>query len=179
MAWPHSKLTTYVANSTPVVKAADLNALQDAVIAFVDATWSFKSIYIDGTGGNTVSPAKGRLYVRGGTACVAGDFALANWGAAPSVAVASDSTDARGVIEITAGAGAATTNSVTFTFKDGTYTTVPFIIPSLVYSDDASGTDKVVQVQGGAATATQVVWLIPGLTPVDTKKYYLAWAARG
>lgn len=31
-SWPWARLTTYVANSTPLVKAADLNALQDQLI---------------------------------------------------------------------------------------------------------------------------------------------------
>jgi hypothetical protein len=33
MAWPFSRRTTYVPNTTPSIKAADLNALQDAIIA--------------------------------------------------------------------------------------------------------------------------------------------------
>jgi hypothetical protein len=32
MAWPFSRRTTYVASTTPSIKAADLNALQDAII---------------------------------------------------------------------------------------------------------------------------------------------------
>ena len=104
MAWPHSRLHTYVDNSTPVIAAADLNALQDAVIATVDATWSLKSLYVDGTGGTAVAPAQGRLYVRGGSGAPAVTLDVGGaWGAGASSAVTgAGAQDAWGEITVTA-----------------------------------------------------------------------------
>lgn len=62
-AWPLTPLTTYVANSTPAIKAADLNAMQDAIVRVIGGTYSIKGIAIDGTGGNVVSAAPGSLSV--------------------------------------------------------------------------------------------------------------------
>ncbi len=47
MAWPFSRRTTYVASSTPSIKAADLNALQDAIIAL----YGFSPFFGDGSTG--------------------------------------------------------------------------------------------------------------------------------
>lgn len=62
MAWPNSRLTTYVANSTPAIKAADLNALQDGIIRLVGGTWDLQGVTLTaGTPGSIVAPVPGSL----------------------------------------------------------------------------------------------------------------------
>lgn len=41
MAWPFTRLTTYVASTPPAIKAADLNAIQDAINALYGAPFFF------------------------------------------------------------------------------------------------------------------------------------------
>lgn len=62
-AWPLTRLTTYVANSTPVIKAADLNAVQDAFGTVLTGGWTFKGIKLDGTGGNAATPPAGSIVI--------------------------------------------------------------------------------------------------------------------
>lgn len=47
MAWPFSRLTTYVASTTPSIKAFDLNEMQDAIVAL----YGFPPIFGDGSDG--------------------------------------------------------------------------------------------------------------------------------
>lgn len=63
MAWPNSMLTSYVAGTTPAIKAADLNSLQSGVNGIVNATYSLRSVVIDGTGGSVVVPVAGTARV--------------------------------------------------------------------------------------------------------------------
>lgn len=56
MSWPLSRLTTYVASSTPAIKAADLNSIQDTVIGLSLGTSTMKALVLDGTGGLAVAP---------------------------------------------------------------------------------------------------------------------------
>lgn len=66
MGLPATRNTTYLSNSLPKVKAADLNAIQDAIIALVTGTsttfatgLSFAKLLVDATGGAAVSLAAG------------------------------------------------------------------------------------------------------------------------
>ena len=65
MAWPFSRLRTYVANTTPTIKAADLNALQDKIIGLFAGTLSTIGLVLDGTGDQAVTPKAGGLKVTG------------------------------------------------------------------------------------------------------------------
>ena len=52
---PLTPNTTYVANSTPVIKANDLNQLQTYLSGLYSALYSVKALVIDGTGGAGVT----------------------------------------------------------------------------------------------------------------------------
>ncbi len=65
MAWPLTPLTTYLPASTPAIKAADLNAIQDAITQAFRGTYSYAGIVIDGAGGNVVAPDAGSLRATG------------------------------------------------------------------------------------------------------------------
>lgn len=113
-----------------------------------------------------------------GTNLVAGDFALsAGWGTGASVsAVASTSNDQRGQITVTAGSASFGANpTVTMTFKDGTWTTVPFVqwegnggtgLPSGVANTTVANT----------ATTSVLTWLG---TPTSGQTFNFQWVAMG
>ena len=63
--WPLSPLTNYSAGTLPAIKAADLNAIQDAINRLITGTYSVKALVIDGTGGAVVAPAASTLSVAG------------------------------------------------------------------------------------------------------------------
>lgn len=63
MAWPNSRLTTYIANSTPVIKAFDLNEIQDKIAAIVSGFLSLRAVQVDGAGGVAVTPPNGSVQV--------------------------------------------------------------------------------------------------------------------
>lgn len=60
---PLTPSTTYVANTTPVVKAQDLNDLQKYLAGLFSAIYSVKALVIDGTGGTGVTPVAGTVKV--------------------------------------------------------------------------------------------------------------------
>jgi hypothetical protein len=53
MAWPLTALTTYVAGTTPSIKASDLNSIQDAINKTLLGTYTHKIVVADATGGAT------------------------------------------------------------------------------------------------------------------------------
>lgn len=62
-ALPSSPSTTYVPNSVPVVKAADLNDLQKYLAGLYSALFTVKALDIDGTGGSSAGAAAGTVRV--------------------------------------------------------------------------------------------------------------------
>lgn len=62
-AWPLTPRTTYVAGTTPAIKAADLNAFQEAFNKIFLGEWSLKGVVVDGTGGAASSPVAGSVVV--------------------------------------------------------------------------------------------------------------------
>lgn len=62
-AWPLTRRTTYVANTAPAIKAADLNAMQDVVGDMLEGDYSYKGLVIDGTGGAAATPVAGSIKV--------------------------------------------------------------------------------------------------------------------
>lgn len=63
MGLPLTPSTTYVANSTPVIKAQDLNDLQKYLAGMYSATYSVKALVVDGTGGNATTGTPGAVRV--------------------------------------------------------------------------------------------------------------------
>lgn len=59
MAWPSTPLTSYVAHSTPVIKAADLNSFQSGINGIINGTYSLAAFVVDGTGGMVTTPLAG------------------------------------------------------------------------------------------------------------------------
>lgn len=106
-----------------------------------------------------------------GTALVAGDFALsAGWGTTASVAVDANSDDTRGQITVTSsGTGQGANPTITLTFKDGTFTSVPFAI--VVRSDHANQPTVTIDY---TLTATTLTITFNG-TPVAAETYDIAW----
>jgi len=77
---------------------------------------------------SNVGDAAGRRFKASkGTALVAGDFALSGWGTGASIAVSANSRDQNFEISVTAGTTPGANPTVTFTFKDLTFTTSPAI----------------------------------------------------
>lgn len=73
MAWPLSSLTSYVAGTTPAIKAFDLNAIQGTIVDTINGEVTLASLTLDGTGGSAVVPtvpgtAKISAVVAGATA---------------------------------------------------------------------------------------------------------------
>lgn len=114
-----------------------------------------------------------RLAPTGGTALIVGDFALSGgWGSTSTITtVETGSTDTHGGIRIaTSGAGFGAGPTVTLTFKDGTFTTVPFvlIVPGTNYTDLENIAWRV------ASTATTATFQYVG-TPITGKLYQVFW----
>ena len=65
MAWPTTLLTTYLPNSLPAIKAADLMAIQTAINRGFLVTYSFAGLVLDGAGGQDAVPIPGGLKTSG------------------------------------------------------------------------------------------------------------------
>lgn len=59
MAWPLSRIQTFIANSVPVIGVALLHGLQDAQVALFNGVISVKALVADATGANVVAPTAG------------------------------------------------------------------------------------------------------------------------
>lgn len=104
MSWPKTSLTPYVANSPPVIKADDLNALQAAVGNFVRGdTWSLAQLLLDGVGAQAVTLAAGVVLRVVGKVQLVGDTAvtgaLAATGALSALAGTISNTLSAGVLQ--------------------------------------------------------------------------------
>lgn len=109
-----------------------------------------------------------------GTAHVAGDYALSGgWGTTASVSAVS-AKDTGGRVTVTsAGTGQAANPTVTLTWKDGTWTTIPAVVASRGDSVNPSGPFGVT-----TPTATTCVFTFNG-TPVAGSSYILDFVAMG
>ncbi len=114
-----------------------------------------------------------RLYL-GGTALVAGDFALsAGWGDTASVGTITGA-DARCKFTVTsAGVGQAANPTITLTFKDGTWTVTPFVVACR-----GGGSQLGIQPCVTGVTATTVTLTWPG-TPVAAETFQFILQAVG
>jgi hypothetical protein len=128
-------------------------------------------------GGVTAVAAQSDFYrigATGGTLVVTGDFSLsAGWGTTASVtSVRTGSRDTRGGIVIqSAGTGQTANPTVTFTYKDGTYTTTPFVIVCPLGNYTVPTTGDFWYVTPSAASCS----FIFGGTPVATRNYGLLY----
>lgn len=57
MAWPLSRIDTFISRSVPRISAAFLNLVQDTVNQLFNGVISLKSLIVDNTGGNVVAPS--------------------------------------------------------------------------------------------------------------------------
>lgn len=57
MAWPLQRFLTFVAQQTPAISAAFLNAVQDAIVGLELGILTVKTLVVDGTGGAAAVPA--------------------------------------------------------------------------------------------------------------------------
>jgi hypothetical protein len=94
MAWPLSRLTTYLANSVPAIKALDLNELQDKLSDLYAALRSIKALVVDGNGGNAVTGRAGTVKVS------ATDSGTEGGGAAPLTPTVALGEFGRGLVPI-------------------------------------------------------------------------------
>ena len=105
----------------------------------------------------------------GGGAVVAGDLALsAGWGTTATDAVTlATSRDQALVYTVTSGGtGQAVNATITWTFGDGTWTSIPVCS---IYQSGGTGA-ALGQPTRSSSSATAYVWIVPGL-PVDTFTY--------
>lgn len=63
MAWPLSRLLTFIARSTPRITAAFLNQLQDTLNELFNGVVSVVALVADGVGGQVVAPIAGTVNV--------------------------------------------------------------------------------------------------------------------
>lgn len=133
------------------------------LISTIASASTFAELQYNGTNWEFAAPpeivtssARGTTRLRsiGGTALVAGDFALSSgWGTTASVGTITG-TDQRCQFTVTsAGTGQAANPTITLTFKDGTWTTTPFAL---------------VLRNGGAAYTFQLTWTVSATQLVIT-----------
>ncbi len=84
-SWPFARLTTYIANSLPVLKSADLNSIQDYIVHLFVGDKTLPSLHVDGSGDNAASASAGDLKASGKAQLGASGWA-ATTGAMPTVA---------------------------------------------------------------------------------------------
>lgn len=109
-------------------------------------------------------------------ALVAGDFALsAGWGATAILdQLQSSSSDLSGRLRVTAsGAGLAASPTITLTFKDGAFTTAPFVVVSRT-----SGGSQMTVPFSVSSTTTTMVLTLEG-TPSGGQTFGVHWAVFG
>jgi hypothetical protein len=122
-----------------------------------------------------------RYNAHAGTALVAGDFAVSSgWGTSPTITVLRG-TDQAAAITVTAKATVGASPTITLTFHDGTWTTVPVIVVSrqdVVAAAAAPGATVTNQWVVTSVSATAVVFTFNG-TPVANSTYGLSFIAMG
>lgn len=127
MAWPLTPLTTYLPGQLPAIKAADLNAFQNAINRGFAGTYSTAGLVLDGVGGNTVAPAPGSLTASGdgkfaGALSVAGSARVVGSISAGGGLSAGGSIVTGGFVELGASAG-------------GTKAPTPQVARGILYAD--------------------------------------------
>lgn len=122
-----------------------------------------------------------RISAHGGTALVTGDFVLsAGWGTSPVLTVVRG-TDQAAAITIQAKATVGANPTVTLTFKNGTWTTIPIVICGRTELVAATGAPAAAVSNEWVPTtisATQIVFTFNG-TPVANSTYGLSFICMG
>jgi hypothetical protein len=81
VAWPSTPLRTYVANSTPTIRAADLNAMQTGTNGIINATYNLQALVTTtGTPGAVVVPVPGTVTLSGTASATSAPSAAIPWG---------------------------------------------------------------------------------------------------
>jgi hypothetical protein len=138
------------------------------------------------TGGTGVTATTGNLQATAGdlvvrrvrpvqgTALVIGDFVLsAGWGATATLVITNESTDTAGMVTVTTGgAGQAANPTITFTYKDGAYSTIPMMVIQRV--TNGALTDQLT-VQFTVSTGLSSATLTFRGTPAGTESYGFSW----
>lgn len=125
----------------------------------VDPLTNELQVSIDGSAPSSVIPTR---FVSGGTALVGGDFALhANWGASATIGTITGTDQAFQFTVTSAGAGQGANPTVTLTFKDGTWTTVP------IFTCNMNGGTGALSFTTVVPTATTAVITYIGTPTVD------------
>lgn len=175
-------------NNTTLVAGASLQLLGD-----VNLTGSTRAVvclvnngggqWVDSLRRTTVTygtitattQSQGRRFAGTGTAHVAGDYALsAGWGTTATVSAVSAKDTSGRVTVSSAGTGQTANPTVTLTFKDGTWTTIPNLVAARGELNSPAGSDWMIT----SVTATQVVFTFQG-TPVAGTTYVLCFMAMG
>jgi len=63
MAWPLTNLRTYIAGTTPTIKASDLNSIQTSIVDLFTGNKTVKSLSVDGTGAAASTAVSGTVRV--------------------------------------------------------------------------------------------------------------------
>lgn len=109
-----------------------------------------------------------RYFASGGTASVAGDFALsAGWGTTASVGTITGEDAHLSFVVTSAGTGQGADPTITYTFKNGTWTNAPWVTCHL---NGASTASELTTAITWTTTATTVVLTFRG-TPTATRTY--------
>jgi hypothetical protein len=122
-----------------------------------------------------------RFNAHGGTVPTSTSFTLSSgWGTSPTLTIV-EGTDQACYITIVAKATVGASPTVTYTFKDGTWTQVPIIVccrADVVAAAAAPGATVTNQWVVTSISATAVTFTFNG-TPVANNTYGLAWIAMG
>lgn len=126
-------------------------------------------IIVEGRQGPPGPPGPPGPSASAGSAVSASDFSLVDWGSGAAIAVITESTDRRGTVVVTAGAGALATASITLAFKTE-YPSRPF---ALVGRNDSFNPPRLsMDVRLSAITTTVLAMsLVGGGSPVQGDQY--------
>lgn len=178
---------TFTGTPAAPTASAGTNTTQLATTAFVATSFSpLASPALTGTATavnltvSGVTQAK-RINAHGGTALATGDIAVsAGWGTSPTITVVRG-TDQAAFIQITAKATVGAAPTVTVTFHDGTWGTVPIVVACRTDTVAANAVPSAAITNQWAVTsvsATAVTFTFNG-TPVANSVYGLSYIAMG
>lgn len=148
--------------------------------------WSGTSYAPASDGGQDIGSASKRVgkvtakrYHADGTDVVTGDFAAsAGWGDTAAFSSPAGSDQAGSIVITSQGAGIAANPTITLTFKDGTWTTIPQCIASIFATSDTPSTNLTQNIPVTSSSATAITWTYYNL-PVTANTYSFRWHCIG
>lgn len=173
MAWPNTPLTTYVATTVPAIKASDLNSIQSAINSIINAAYSLKGLWIDGTGGAVETTPASHVVCTG----TAPTFSSFGTGAGTS--------PVNNGITGTDTAGRFTMLSGTTPTAGGTVVTISFaqaygVAPAIVVSGVGATAQNNANAITGTATTTQLIITMAGTAALaGSQPYAFGWVVIG